>query len=218
MSPNPRLLLGIMLVTSFLSLWVSNTAAASMMLPIVIEIVNQLVKTKKDLFTEEDSSNSKNKIHLINAAYEMNNFGDKDSLDQAETAVEVIETPNEDTADKHKIASERMIKGFCLSISYSASIGGTGSLVGTSPNLLLKGYYDEHYPEGGLNFLTYMIIALPIAMLVVLFSWLWLVYLWFPRKYLFSFRCLKKKNKQKEKVDELKQLMKEKYRSLNPIR
>ena len=37
----------------------------------------------------------------------------------------------------------KLIKGFCLSITYSASIGGTGSLVGTTPNLLLKGYYDK---------------------------------------------------------------------------
>lgn len=46
--------------------------------------------------------------------------------------------------------------GFCLAIAYSASTGGAGSLVGTTPNLLLKGYFDDHYEDGGLNFITYM--------------------------------------------------------------
>ena len=131
-----------MLVTSFLSLWVSNTASASMMLPIVVEIVNQLIKTKKDLFTDEPKEASTNKIHSINVAYEMDNFDDTGQVapktEKLETTVEV----EEDSSEKHKLAADKMMKGFLLSISYAASVGGTGSLVGTSPNLLLKGYYD----------------------------------------------------------------------------
>ena len=40
-------MLGIMYVTGFLSLWIQNTAAASMMLPIVIALVKQLSKYNK---------------------------------------------------------------------------------------------------------------------------------------------------------------------------
>lgn len=36
-------MLGILSVTGFLSLWISNAAVASMILPIVISIVRQLV-------------------------------------------------------------------------------------------------------------------------------------------------------------------------------
>lgn len=35
--------------------------------------------------------------------------------------------------------AKKLLKGFCLSITYAASIGGTGSLVGSNPNLILKG-------------------------------------------------------------------------------
>ena len=48
------------------------------------------------------------------------------------------------------------MKGFCLSIAYAASTGGAGSLVGTPPNLVLKGYVELNYPNSNLSFLTYM--------------------------------------------------------------
>jgi sodium-dependent dicarboxylate transporter 2/3/5 len=37
------------------------------------------------------------------------------------------------------------MKGFCLAIAYSASTGGAGSLVGTTPNLILKGHIRTIY-------------------------------------------------------------------------
>ena len=40
-------MLGIMYVTGFLSLWIQNTAAASMMLPIVIALVKKLSRYNK---------------------------------------------------------------------------------------------------------------------------------------------------------------------------
>ena len=39
-----RLILGFMLVTAFLSLWISNTVTTSMMLPVVNAVVKELIK------------------------------------------------------------------------------------------------------------------------------------------------------------------------------
>ena len=52
-----RIILGFMLATAFLSMWISNTATAMMMLPIALAVINQLVlKEKQSTDDHEDSS------------------------------------------------------------------------------------------------------------------------------------------------------------------
>ena len=78
--------------------------------------------------------------------------------------------------------AKSLIKGFCLSIAYSASIGGCGTLVGSQPNLILKGYFDKNYQDVGLNFLTYSAYFLPNTIIMIFLSWIILCFLWLPKK------------------------------------
>lgn len=50
------LLLGVMNITSFLSLWISNVASASMMLPIIMAMVVQLAEIDKTFSEEKPTS------------------------------------------------------------------------------------------------------------------------------------------------------------------
>ena len=58
---SPRLLmLGLMLPTMFLSMWISNTATTSMMVPIVSSIVTELdQEIRKSLREDEETAKSK---------------------------------------------------------------------------------------------------------------------------------------------------------------
>ena len=68
-------------------------------------------------------------------------------IDQIATENQSAEQIEDELSDANILATKQakdLMTGFCLSITYSAGIGGTGSLVGTTPNLLLKGHYDEY--------------------------------------------------------------------------
>ncbi len=77
-------------------------------------------------------------------------------------------------------AAKKLMKGFILCIAYSASVGGAGSLVGTTPNLILKGYFDSNYPNGSLNFMTYMAFASPVSFIVIGIIWCVMCPIWIP--------------------------------------
>jgi sodium-dependent dicarboxylate transporter 2/3/5 len=113
-------------------------------------------------------------------------------------------------------AATRLMKGFCLSIAYSASIGGAGSLVGTTPNLILKGYFDDNYKQGGLNFISYMAFAAPVSFLMIFISWIVMCLLWIPYRELFTFKRKDKSARKSKKDDPLYQIISQRYDDLGP--
>jgi sodium-dependent dicarboxylate transporter 2/3/5 len=116
-----KIILGFMVATSFLSMWISNTATAVMMLPIGIAIVKQMSNLKS----------TDKKENII--------FG----------------------------------KSLMLSIAFSASIGGIATLIGTPPNLVFAGIIQEIY-NVEISFLKWFIFGLPISILLIIISWLYL--------------------------------------------
>ena len=114
-SSKSRILMGFMLSTGVLSMWISNTATTLMMLPMVMAVI-------KNLDHEENS---------------------------------------------------RFPRFLLLSIAYSASIGGMGTLVGSPPNSIMAGYlYDSQGIT--ITFLDWMKFGMPLA-----FGLLTLLYFFF---------------------------------------
>lgn len=65
-----------------------------------------------------------------------------------------------------------------LGIAYSASIGGLATLVGTPTNLFLAGFASDHHITIGFG--RWMLFASPLALVLLVLTWLLLTHLIFP--------------------------------------
>ncbi|MFT6827102.1 MAG: sodium-dependent dicarboxylate transporter 2/3/5 [Roseivirga sp.] len=63
-----------------------------------------------------------------------------------------------------------------LAIAYAASVGGTGSLIGTPPNMVFAGVVAKMFPDiPEIDFLQWMRIGLPIVIILLPVVWLYLI-------------------------------------------
>lgn len=123
-----RLVLGFMLATAFLSMWLSNTAATMMMVTIGIAVLREVVGP----------------------------------------------WPGVKATGSHRPGVRNLGSVLMLGIGYAASIGGVATLVGTPPNAILAGVIEKNYGYT-LGFLEWMKFALPLSLLMLLATWLYLI-------------------------------------------
>lgn len=109
---------GFTLATGLISMWISNTATAIMMLPIAVS-VTQLISDK--LGSEGSSQKG------------YRNFA----------------------------------TGLMLSIAYASNIGGMATIVGTPPNVVMVGLYDQRY-EDNVTFTEWLAVGLPVSLTVLI--------------------------------------------------
>ena len=74
--------------------------------------------------------------------------------------------------DHPSVQSTRLAVCMMLGIAYSASIGGMSTLIGTVPNAFAAGFLEERIGGGfTVDFLDWMMMALPATVLVLILSW-----------------------------------------------
>ncbi|XP_061461473.1 solute carrier family 13 member 2 isoform X1 [Rhineura floridana] len=156
------LLMGFMGVTAFLSMWISNTATTAMMVPIAHAVLEQLHKSEQERLSAKQSvakNGTKEKVP-----------GEHQQLEQ-----------------KH----QTFCKGMSLAVCYAASIGGIATLTGTTPNLVMKGQMDDLFPNNGnvVNFASWFSFAFPTMVLLLAFSWVWLLLLFLGSDFRKNFGC-----------------------------
>ena len=99
-----------------------------------------------------------------------------------------------------------------ISICYSANIGGTGTIIGTPPNLILMEFMSR-FSDHPLNFGSWMMFSLPEVFLNLGLLWI-ILQLYFLQP---SIKQVFKSKKESKNADGVMNILAEKYQSLGSI-
>ncbi|XP_067670406.1 Na(+)/citrate cotransporter-like [Haliotis asinina] len=207
----PRwLMLGLMIATWFLSMWISNTATTAMMIPIANAILMQLKDTK-------DRSKDEGEIEMN---WKESSNDKKAEKEEKEPPVEKLQVQPSDGSDISDEAEfTRLKKALSLCIAYRANSGGIASLTGTGPNLVLKGQTDELYNARGIespvNFASWMAYGFPLSVVVLIVCWCWLNILYLRCKVLCT--CFSDDPIRKIQSRKVRNVIVTEYKKLGPI-
>lgn len=137
-----RIVLGMMISTAFLSMWVSNTATTLMMLPIALSVLALVVESSQ-------------------AGGASQGAGLRAGLASGRAVSELIDDQD----------IRRFGVALVLAIAWSSSIGGLGTLLGSPPNAIVAGYIGTELGKN-VGFGEWMLLAMPIVVSFIALAWL----------------------------------------------
>jgi sodium-dependent dicarboxylate transporter 2/3/5 len=121
-----RIILGFILATGFISMWISNTATTMMMFPIALSVIHVM----------KDSGSGAGNFKHFNLS-------------------------------------------LMLSIAYASNFGGVSTIIGTPPNVAFVGFFEKKY-NTNIDFIDWMLLCTPIALLLMLALYFVLTRILFP--------------------------------------
>uniref|UniRef100_A0A3B4UT27 Solute carrier family 13 member 1 n=1 Tax=Seriola dumerili TaxID=41447 RepID=A0A3B4UT27_SERDU len=208
---NPAwLMLGFMSGCAFLSMWVQNTSAVMMVMPIVEAVLQQILKAEEVGCAGEDNPNlqldgtwiSSETLLSCSVAFTV-------PLDSGRSLVCPPAAPSRSKQDL------MVCKAMCIGIAYSSNIGGITTLPGTSPNLIFSEYLNQIYPQCNcINFGNWLLLCLPISVIMLLLTWMWLYWLFIGSDFRFLWRC---GGEQSEREKAARKVIEDEYKSLGPM-
>ncbi|XP_049635214.1 solute carrier family 13 member 1 [Suncus etruscus] len=222
------LTLGFMSSTAFLSMWLSNTSTAAMVMPIVEAVAQQIISAEAEVETTQMAYLSGETNHGLEIdesvhGHETHESKEKTkpvlgySNDGGKVSRKMEVEKNLGTGTKYRTKKDHMMcKLMCLSIAYSSTIGGLITITGTSTNLIFAEHFNAYYPDCQcINFGSWFMLSFPAAIIILILSWIWLQWLYLGFNIKEMFKCGKTKTvKQKACAEVIKQ----EYQKLGPMR
>ncbi|XP_053107351.1 solute carrier family 13 member 1 isoform X2 [Hemicordylus capensis] len=219
-----------MISCAFLSMWLSNTSTAAMVMPIVEAVAQQIINAEAEAIEMTHANGAINHALELDENMECEAGDWKEKTKQvdgdcngiahtAHTVCKIEKEKNQassETGGKYRSQRDHMIcKVMCLCVAYSSTIGGLTTITGTSTNLIFAEQFNTRYPGCQcINFGSWFVLCIPITVIVLLLSWVWLqwLFLGFNFKEMFQFR---KPKSAKELASA--QVIKEEYKKLGPM-
>ncbi|XP_053317893.1 solute carrier family 13 member 1 [Spea bombifrons] len=241
------LMLGFMFSTAFLSMWLSNTSTAAMVMPIVEAVAQQIINAEAEVDAMQLSSsgginNEALELDEHSAETDTNYVSEKSVNGYSNGAVtvwdtekdvtmeeefpsevnnqiekkEIEEEPPASTENRYRNKKDHMMcKTMCLCIAYSSTIGGLTTITGTSTNLIFAEQFQTRYPKSTeINFGTWFLLCIPISVILLILSWIWLQWLFLGFNFQEMFKCGKVKTPRE--IASAK-VIKDEYKRLGPI-
>ncbi|CAD7694376.1 unnamed protein product [Nyctereutes procyonoides] len=235
---NPAwLTLGLMSSTAFLSMWLSNTSTAAMVMPIVEAVAQQIISAQAEVEATQMTSLGGSTNHGLEiddletterqSCIEMVFCLSKISfislmslpipLPTSPMVTTNLFSMNSDTGTKYRTKKDHMMcKLMCLCIAYSSTIGGLTTITGTSTNLIFSEHFNTRYPDCRcINFGSWFLLSFPAAVIILLLSWIWLQWLFLGFNFKEMFKCGKTKTAKQKACAEV---IKQEYQKLGPMR
>uniref|UniRef100_A0A4W4GNA0 Solute carrier family 13 member 1 n=1 Tax=Electrophorus electricus TaxID=8005 RepID=A0A4W4GNA0_ELEEL len=221
---NPgMLMLGFMVGCAFLSMWLSNTSTAAMVMPIAEAVMQQVMSAEGEVSQHQEMA--VNSIYNLALQLEGGELL-RQTLTIINTEPVILSVPEDDNVTEalpssplnSKYRNNRdhmMCKGLSLCIAYSASIGGLTTLPGTSSNLIFAEYIHQFYPDcKSINFGNWFVFCLPVCIIVLFSAWIWLYWLFLGTNFR-SMLC--SRGGQSEREIAAAKLIKDQYNALGPM-
>uniref|UniRef100_A0A8C7U039 Solute carrier family 13 member 4 n=1 Tax=Oncorhynchus mykiss TaxID=8022 RepID=A0A8C7U039_ONCMY len=140
-------------------------------------------------------------------------------LSPFQTAISIPEPKKEKESKNSRYPTKRdhmICKCLSLSITYAATIGGLITITGTSTNLIFAEQFNNRYPDAKvINFGTWFIFSFPIAIIMLLLTWVWLHFLFLGCNFRETCSLSKKRKTRREMLSERK--IHDEYIKLGPI-
>lgn len=170
---NPRfLLLGFCAGPAFVSMFISNTATAIMMIPMAVGVV-QKVQNSKQAVSAEDPQQSAHHEEPIRVP---SSKSDEESISSA-----LLQDEFEQSSTEAAKILSKYSKGVVLAVAYAVAVGGMSTLTGTGPNLVFSGIFRSIFPNAPpVTYTQWFMFGFPLGFLFLILLWLMLCVIYCP--------------------------------------
>lgn len=179
----PRLVLGFMAASWLLSMWISNTATTTMMLPIALAIGDMFIRDRERVVRLGANGGTGAAASAAatwprrEAARAGGIAGEPEA--RGDSGDEHVPTLRERTDGTVALGSYNFGVCLMLGIAYAATIGGVATLIGTPPNAVFAAAARELLGEE-IGFLEWMAVGVPLSAAMLPITWALLVFLLYP--------------------------------------